>query len=336
MVASASGDAGLGVRYSGSVLPWARPLGITWAVGQIDWRQISPKKGIYEWGQSDQMMSSGLKTLCFVIGWPSWLGSTVDMGAARSFLNLLAKRYHKEASAYEAWDNQFALPGTLPALKEEDLNKLSTTAADALGSPLANHGGLKVARIGFRQPAAPMGNCDPGNLTSPLYAKRVQEKDGSPQVAIWPWTLFPEKRSAILQVWNVLKARATGTDIVVLACPPDEYYPEWNNSDGTPSQQGIALAALASSLAGASSVQELVAPEGFQMFQITRPGAEIVTVLGRKSPDNVTARIDAKGKIKARDWQGNPVGFAPDSIPLDESPLYLLGKIEPAQLELRK
>ena len=334
VVASASGDAGLGVRYSGSVLPWARPLGITWAVGQVDWRQISPKKGIYEWGQSDQMMASGLKTLCFVIGWPSWLGSTADIGAARSFLDLLAKRYHKEASAYEVWDNQCAPPGSLPALKEEDLNKLSTAAAEALGSPLVNHGGLKAARIGFRQPAAPMGDCDPGNFTSPLYAKRVQEKDGFPQVAIWPWTLFPEKRSAVLQIWKVLKARATGTDIVVLECPPDVYYPEWNNSDGTPSEQGIALAALASSLAGASSVQELPAPEGVQMFQITRPGSEIVTVVGRTHPGNGTARIDAKGKIKARDWQGNPVGIAPDSIALGESPLYLLGKIEPSQLEV--
>ncbi|MFZ4777593.1 MAG: LamG domain-containing protein [Terrimicrobiaceae bacterium] len=341
VVSPVHGDAGLGSRHSGAAQPWAPSLGITWDQVLVDWQRAEPKKGIYDWSLTDQMMetASGLKTICCVVGWPSWLGTnTADMGVWRNFLDLLARRYHQNVAAYECrtWDyNSGARTEAFPGSKE-DFAKFSLSAAEALGGPLVNQGGLRTTRFGFRQPAAPMGDFDPGDFDSPIYSKRLQGTGGDRQVKIGPWPLFPARRSAVLQVWKVLESHAAGTDVAVLECPPDEYYPAWNGSDGTPSEQGVALAALTSALAGASSVQELSAPEALRMFRITGPGAKIITVLGLRNPENLKVRLAAAGKIKARDWQGNPVGFLPDTIPLNEFPLYLLAKIEPAQLDLLK
>ena len=339
VVAPARGDAGLGVCNSGAVQPWAQPLGVTWDQVLVDWQRVEPEKGIYDWSLTDQMMASGLKTICCVTGRPSWLGNNIaDLGAWQNFLGLLARRYHQNIAAYEhrVWDNNFGARTAAFTGSKEDFSRFSAAAAQTLGGPLVNQGGLRVTRLGFRQPAAPMGDFDPGDFDSPLYAKRLQETGGDRWVKTLPCPLFPAKRSAVLQVWKVLEARAAGTDVVVLECPPDEYYPAWNGSDGTPSEQGVALVALTSALAGASSVQELSAPEGLRIFRITHPGAKTITVLGLRNPGNLKARLEADGKIKESDWQGNPVGFAQDTIPLDESPLYLSAKIEPAQLELLK
>ena len=126
---------------------------------------------------------------------------------------------------------------------------VTAAAAEALRQPFVNQGGLRLERIGFRQPAAPLGRFDPANFGAALYAKHLRGKAEDGQwLDIWPWPLYPVRRSAVLQVWKTLETRAAGNEVVILDCPPDEYSPVWNNSDGTPSEQGVALAALATAL----------------------------------------------------------------------------------------
>ncbi|MFA6294014.1 MAG: LamG-like jellyroll fold domain-containing protein, partial [Victivallales bacterium] len=296
VVPLAEGDAGLGVRHSGAVQPWARSLGITRGRVLVNWRHSEPEKGVYNWSLSDQMMetasASGLNVVCCVTGLPSWLGTnTVDLGAYRNFLELLSRRYHKEVAAWEIWDNNFgARESAFPGSKE-DFAKFSATAADALGAPPVNQGGLRVARFGFRQPAAAMGDFNPGDFDSPIYAKRIREEGGDRCMNVWPWPLFSAQRSAVIQVWKALEVRTAAADAVVLDCAPDEYYPAWNTSDGTPSEQGVALAALSLALAGATSVQELPVSKGLRMFRIVRAGADTLTVLGAKDADGVKVRL---------------------------------------------
>ncbi len=331
-------DSGLGVRHYGAVQPWARSLGITRGRVLVNWRLAEPEKGVYNWRLSDQMMEtasvSGLKVICCVSGLPSWLGAnTVDLGAYRNFLELLSRRYHKEVVAWEIWDNNFGARESVFPGSKEDFAKFSAAAADVLGALTVNQGGLRVTRLGFRQPAAPMGDFNPGDFDSPIYAKRVRDEGGDRCINIWPWPLFSAQRSAVIQVWKTLELRAAAVDAVVLDCPPDEYYPAWNTSDGTPSEQGLALAALASALSGASSVHELPVSKGLRMFRIVRAGADTITVLGARDADGVKVRLAGATAIKGIDCQGNPMGFSAGTIQLDRSPLYLFAKIEPGQLE---
>ena len=339
-----SAEAGLGVRHEVAVQPWARTLGVGWGRVVVNWGQVEPKKELYDWVLADQMMetaaASGLKVVCCVTGWPGWLKldadggrRSSDLGRYKEFLKMLSSRY-RETTAWEIWNSPFDMPPFTFRNGKDDYAAVVAAAKEALHGQLVNQGGVRLDRFGSRQPAGPIGDFNPANFSLPCYAKRLHEADGARNVGAWPWLLQTGRRSAYIHAWKTLELRAAGAGVVVMDCPPDEYYPAWNNSDGTPSEQGVAIAALAAALGGAESVKTLPAPDGLRMFRIARQGMEPMTVMGTKSAAGVKVRLPPG--MKAFDWQGNAVALTADAVNLDESPLYIPATIEAGQLEVLK
>ena len=346
VVLAATGDAGLGVRHDVAVQPWAKALGIGWGRVVVDWGQIEPEKEVYNWVLADQLLetatASGLKTVCCVTGWPAWLAldapgkrRPANLKRYQDFLELLASRYRKEIVAWEIWDAPFGAPRFHFREGKDDYAAVTAAAAVALRQPFVNQGGLRLERCGFRQPAAPMGRLDPADFGSSHYAKQLRGTVEEGQwIDIWPWPLYPAQRSAVLQVWKVLAFRAAGANVVALDCLPDQFYPSWNNSDGTPSGQGVAIAALAATLAGAEAIQALPAAEGLNLIRIVRPAAGTVTVVGARRQAGLKIRLPAG--LKVCDWQGNPLDTGAAVLQLGESPLYVVAALEPGQVEIVK
>ena len=339
-----SGDAGLGVRHEVSVQPWGKILGIGWGRVVVNWGQVEPMKELYDWVLADQMMetaaASGLKIVCCVTGWPNWLKldasggrRPVDLTRYKDFLRLLASRY-PDTVEWEVWNSPFDMPPFTFREGKDDYVAVVAAAKEALRRQPVNQGGLRLERFGIRQPAGAMGVFDPSDFGAPCYAERLKEIDGVKSVGAWPWQLMSAKDSAVNHIWKVLELRAAGAGVVIMDCPPDEYYPAWNNSDGTPSLQGVAVAALASALSGAVEVKALSAPEGLRMFRIARQGTEPVTIIGAKSP--ASARVRIPPDLKALDWQGNASPLSDGAVNLDGSPIYISADIKPEQMEILK
>lgn len=265
----------LGVAHGLAEQPWARTLGVTWGRVVVEWPRAEPRKGLYDWSLVDRTLdtaaASGLKVVCCVV-WPKWLALEPDgarqLNRFQAFLRLLSRRH-----TVDAWELQFQGG-------KQDAAAVSAAMVEALGRPLVNQGGPRMAHVDVPQPAA-------------------------------------------LQIWKCVEARAAGADIVVLDCPPDEYSPAWNASDGAPSERGVALAALAAALDGAASVQKLPAPVGLTLYQ-----AGGTTILGG-------AWVKLPGELKGSDFLGNPVDLA-EEIDLSERPLYVAGALAPEQITLRQ
>ncbi len=190
---------------------------------------------------------------------------------------------------------------------------------------------------GCLQAADRMGTFIPDAFDSPVYHERTFSSHGFQGVKAWPYVVLSQQDSAAWTVRELLAEHAAGVNGIFLPSALDEYYPVPNASDGSPSEKGVAIAALLSLLATATSVTELQleASAPFKAFKVERTGAQAVLAVFAK--DNLTVKGSLQGKepVEGVDWRGNPIApLAPDasgSIPfsVDAHPLYLFTSASP-------
>ena len=103
-----------------------------------------------------------------------------------------------------------------------------------------------------------------------LYPGRLLDAGEFKAVMVWPYFLLSGRGSAVRQVRQIIMEQAAGTKAVFLAAGVNEYYPSWNACDGTPSEKGIAIAALMAMLSGARSVTRSCAARRCWMPRLPR------------------------------------------------------------------
>ena len=179
------------------------------------------------------------------------------------------------------------------------------------------------------QPAERMGQLAT-DAFEVLYPGRLLDAGEFKAVMVWPYFLLSGRGSAVRQVRQIIMEQAAGTKAVFLAAGVNEYYPSWNACDGTPSEKGIAIAALMAMLSGARSVTQADS-QGMPLsgYQVAKDGAKSVWVLWADRKLQIAARVQEKGGVQAFDWLGNPVQLkslassGSVEVWLDESPLYI-------------
>jgi len=90
-------------------------MGFGWLKQQVEWRDIEPAKGNYNWGGLDEVVnvcaSKNIRVLFSVLRSPPWANSHPD-GPPRNFndygdfVSALAARYKGKGMAYEIWNEQ--------------------------------------------------------------------------------------------------------------------------------------------------------------------------------------------------------------------------------------
>ena len=94
----------------------AANLGVGWIKQQIDWNSIEYARGLYRWGELDQLVAEaqqhGLKLLFSVARAPGFSrsepveedGPPNDFSIYRDFMQALSTRYQGRVAAYELWN----------------------------------------------------------------------------------------------------------------------------------------------------------------------------------------------------------------------------------------
>jgi hypothetical protein len=94
----------------------AANLGVGWIKQQIDWNSVEYARGLYRWGELDQVVATAqqhhLKILFSVARAPGFSrpepveedGPPSDFSIFRDFMHALSKRYAGRVSAYELWN----------------------------------------------------------------------------------------------------------------------------------------------------------------------------------------------------------------------------------------
>ena len=293
-----------------------------------------------------------------------------DMTAYKYFLGMLSQRYRNQISAWEIWNAPDGPPhfkfrenaagyGSVVEAASEVIRKespdsliigagFSPFAAKLLDvvycqvspGPVASN---KIAPVpgsadhpvwntasAALQPAARMGELSPDEFGK-TYTGRVVDAGEFKAVMSWPYFVFSGRGAAVRQVRQIIMEQAAGTRAVFLASGVNEYYPSWNTSDGTPSEKGIAIAAMMAMLSGSKSVTavELGANLHVSAYLISKEGSKSVTVLWANKKIHVAGLFPEKGDVQAFDLIGNPVVLKSNAngetdFWLDESPIYVL------------
>jgi len=101
--------------------------GIEWVRLRIDWGEIEPEPGAFDWGHTDALLSAvaavGLEPVVVLDGSPAWARHRLDVGAANAplappedprafapFAAAFAQRYAPRVRAYQIWDEPNIAP----------------------------------------------------------------------------------------------------------------------------------------------------------------------------------------------------------------------------------
>jgi LysM repeat protein len=90
-------------------------MGFGWVKQQVEWRDVEPSKGNYNWGGLDEVVAAanakGIRVLFSVLRSPGWASAHPDSPPANfndygDFVAALAARYKGKGMAYEVWNEQ--------------------------------------------------------------------------------------------------------------------------------------------------------------------------------------------------------------------------------------
>jgi hypothetical protein len=90
-------------------------MGFGWVKQQVQWREVEPSKGSFNWGELDKVVeaanSRGIRVLFSVLRSPSWASDHADspprdFNDFGDFVGALAARYKGRGMAYEIWNEQ--------------------------------------------------------------------------------------------------------------------------------------------------------------------------------------------------------------------------------------
>ena len=110
---------GIQAQWYGQPLPrladMVHDIGFKWTKQQVIWRDIEVSKGVYQWGQLDEIVdflnSQNIYIMLSVVKSPRWATPTgMDDGTPRNpqdygdFVRALASRYQGKVAAYELWN----------------------------------------------------------------------------------------------------------------------------------------------------------------------------------------------------------------------------------------
>ncbi|MCL5961951.1 MAG: cellulase family glycosylhydrolase [Chloroflexi bacterium] len=98
------------------VLGLVKGAGFDWARIPLEWRNVEPTQGQFDWADSDNMIDAmyrnRVKPVLTVLRSPPWATSTGDAGFPddpadyRDFIYTLAARYKGKVAAYEIWNEE--------------------------------------------------------------------------------------------------------------------------------------------------------------------------------------------------------------------------------------
>jgi hypothetical protein len=90
-------------------------MGFSWVKQQVEWRDVEPSKGNYNWGGLDEVVnvanSKGIRVMFSVLRSPPWAAGHPDSPPRNfndfgDFVGALAARYKGKGMAYEVWNEQ--------------------------------------------------------------------------------------------------------------------------------------------------------------------------------------------------------------------------------------
>ncbi len=100
------------------VLEISKESGVYWVRQQIAWGDFEPVRGLYQWGELDDIVNdannAGVKLLLSVVRAPSWatadrrngMPSRENFAAFAAFMGQMATRYQGRVAAYQVWNEQ--------------------------------------------------------------------------------------------------------------------------------------------------------------------------------------------------------------------------------------
>jgi len=186
---------------------------------------------------------------------------------------------------------------------------------------LDNHGRADAelwnGECGFAQPARVNGR--------PISDARLQ------QLKLGAWMpLATERRNAYWQAQAVLLDLADGCDKYFMLSGGSGYSPNFNDCTGTPSEKGIAKAAVSSLLIPSTERRRLplVSSEQAAVLITDQDGTHTLAAFSLE-PSGLTLKVDRNGQFTGMDYLGNPLTWtATDKLlhlPLSEAPVYVHG-----------
>lgn len=152
-------------------------LGFGWVKQQINWAEVEPHPGEFQWDELDRAVQSvdaaGLNLLLNVVGSPRWawpdgtdyevMGPPVDLDDFAAFMSALAVRYQGRIGAYEIWQAQninWAWGGQISAKEYVELLRVAYEAIKKVDSQaLVVSGGLTPSQeVRYRSKASSVAN----------------------------------------------------------------------------------------------------------------------------------------------------------------------------------
>lgn len=339
---------GLIIHHDVEIQSWGKSLGIEWARVVLPWNMIEPKKNLFDWDLADRKIDSaidsGMKVLCCITGIPKWVERDpqnkllpVDLKQYQTFIKTVASRYRRNIHAWEIWDKPFTAPMFYFRNEKKLYEKLVEAAQSAIKEGRAGKTVIDssywYAVCGVSQPADRMGSYNPGNMNDPFYKGRLFTEDGQTGVKTWPYRLFSEDASVAFFIKKILGHRVKTANIL-LGSAPDKFYPSWNSTDGIPSKQGAAIAALYSLMDGESKVEALGQKATISLFLIESKGKNISVLVNNGNETKV--KFLPSSSVKGIDCYGNKLKLAEDSSIRFKTIIYVFGKIEPAAIAIEK
>ena len=170
---------------------------------------------------------------------------------------------------------------------------------------------------GFAQPARVNGR--------PISDERLQ------QLKLGAWMpLATERRNAYWQAQAILLDLADGCDKYFMLSGGSGYSPNFNDCTGTPSEKGIAKAAVSSLLIPSTERRRLPLVSSEQAAVLIAAEDDTYTLAAFSlEQSGLTLKVGRNGQFTGMDYLGNPLTWtATDKLlhlPLSEAPVYLHG-----------
>ena len=168
---------------------------------------------------------------------------------------------------------------------------------------------------GFAQPARVKGR--------PISDERLRQL----KLAAW-MPLATERRNAYWQAQAILLELALGCDKYFMLSGGSGYSPNFNDCNGTPSEKGIAKAAVSSLVIPSKELRclPLVSSEQAAVL-ITRGDGGHTLAAFSLGPSGLTLSVDRDGEYTGMDYLGNPLHWTATSrllhLTLTEAPIYV-------------
>ncbi len=182
---------------------------------------------------------------------------------------------------------------------------------------------------GFAQPARVAGRPISDRKLQEIYAGRMRESYGVPIAPAW-MPLTTERLNACWQAQAILLDLALGCDKYFMLSGGSTYSPSYNADNGTPTEKGIAKAAVSSLLISSSKLTRLsLASSEQEAIVVTRSDGGHTLAAFSLEPSGLTLTVDRDGEFTGMDYLGNPLRWTATNkllyVTLSEAPVYVNG-----------